>query len=143
MNASRVRALAICVCRDGGRLLVAEYRDESKDETFYRPLGGTIEFGERGEQAVQREFEEEIGAHLLEVRYLGMLENIYIYEGHAGHEIVLVYDGRLAEIGFYQQAEIMGDEFGMPFKVVWKRLDEFGEGKPPLYPDGLLDLLRS
>ena len=138
-----VRALAICVCRDGGRLLLAEYRDERKNETFYRPLGGTIEFGERGEQAVKREFEEEIGAHLLDVRYLGMLENIYVYEEKPGHEIVLVYDGRLAEAGLYQQAEIMGDEFGTPFKVVWKRLDEFGAGKPPLYPDGLLELLRS
>jgi hypothetical protein len=41
----------------------------------------------------------------------------------------------------YQKESLQGDEFGQPFKVVWKRLDEFGAGKPPVYPDGLLELL--
>ncbi len=93
----KIRPIAICVCRDGERILVAEGHDSVKKQIFYRPLGGTIEFGEHGEEAVRREFQEEIGAELDEVRYLGMLENIFTYEGNRGHEIVLVYDGRLAD----------------------------------------------
>ena len=57
------------------RILVTEFRE--KGRLYYRPIGGTIEFGERGEEAVRREFREEIAAELTEVRYLGTLENIY------------------------------------------------------------------
>ena len=141
MSEEKIRPIAICVCRDGERILVAEGHDSKKGETFYRRLGGTIEFGERGEEAVQREFREEIAADLVEVRYVGMLENIFTYEGRRGHEIVLVYDGRLTDASLYENEVIEGDEMGERFKAVWIRLDEFGEGKPPVYPEGLLALL--
>ena len=141
MSEEKIRPIAICVCRDGERILVAEGHDSKKGVTFYRPLGGTIEFGERGEEAVQREFREEIAADLVEVRYVGMLENIFTYEGRRGHEIVLVYDGRLTDASLYENEIIEGDEMGERFKAVWIRLGEFGEGKPPVYPEGLLALL--
>jgi 8-oxo-dGTP pyrophosphatase MutT (NUDIX family) len=142
MREEKIRAIAICVCRDGERILVAEGHDSRKGQTFYRPLGGTIEFGERGGETVRREFREEIDADLLEVRYLGTLENIFTYEGRGGHEIVLVYDGRLSDRSLYQKDVIQGDELGTPFKAVWKRLEEFGPGQPPVYPDGLLELIQ-
>jgi 8-oxo-dGTP pyrophosphatase MutT (NUDIX family) len=141
MREERIRPIAICVCRDGDRILVAEGHDSKKDQTFYRPLGGTIEFGERGDETVRREFREEIAADLTEIRYVGMLENIFTYEGQRGHEVVLVYDGRLSDASLYEKGTIQGDELGQPFKAVWKRLDEFEPGKPPVYPDGLLELL--
>lgn len=141
MREERIRPIAICVCHDGDRILVAEGHDSKKGQTFYRPLGGTIEFGERGDETVRREFLEEIAAGLTEVRYLGMLENIFIYEGQRGHEVVLVYDGRLSDAKLYKVETIQGDELGHPFQAVWKRLDEFGPGKPPVYPEGLLELL--
>jgi 8-oxo-dGTP pyrophosphatase MutT (NUDIX family) len=139
MREEKIRPIAICICRDGDRILVAEYRE--KGRLYYRPLGGRIEFGERGAEAVQREFLEEIAADLTEVRYLGLLENIYTVEGLRAHQIVLVYDGRLSDASLYENETIQGDELGQPFKAVWKRLDEFGPGKPPVYPDGLLELL--
>ncbi len=141
MREERIRPIAICVCREGGRILVAEGHDSKKGQTFYRPLGGTIEFGERGEETVRREFREEIAADLTEVRYVGTLENIFTYEGRRGHEVVLVYDGRLSDASLYKKTNLQGNECGQPFKVVWKRLDDFGQGKPPVYPDGLLELL--
>jgi ADP-ribose pyrophosphatase YjhB (NUDIX family) len=137
----KVRPVAICVCRDGDRILVAEYYDRKKKQVFHRPLGGTIEFGERGEEAVRRELKEELGAELEAVRFLGALENIFLYEGRRGHELVLVYDGKFSDPAFYKLDELVGDEFGESFKVVWKHLEEFGSGKPPLYPEGLLQLL--
>ena len=140
MREQRIRPIAICVCLHTDRILVAEYPEQGR--FFYRPLGGTIEFGERGEAAVRREFREEIGTDLTEVRYLGMLENIYNYKEELGHEIVLVYDGRLVDESLYDQPVIQGDELGDPFNAVWKLLDEFGPGKPPVYPDGLLELLK-
>jgi len=142
MCAEKIRPIAICVCRDGDRILVAEGRDSKKNQTFYRPLGGTIEFGERGEATVTRELMEEIGATLTNVHYLGMLENIFVYEGRRGHEIVLVYDGKLTDCSFYQKEVIQGDELGQKFSAVWMRLDDFGDGRPSVYPDGLLELLK-
>ena len=140
MREGSIRTIALCVCRDRDRILVAEMRDRRKNQVFYRPLGGTIEFGERAGDTVRREFREEIGAELTGVRYLGMLENIFTYEGRQGHEIVLLYDGRLADPAFYERERITGDELGHPFQAVWKRLDEFN-AVTPVYPDGLLDLL--
>ena len=139
MNEERIRPIAICVCRDGERILVAEYNENGR--LYYRPLGGAIEFGERGEEAVRREIREEVASDLTDVRYLGLLENIYSLEGQRAHQIVLVYDGRLSDVSLYEKEVIQGDELGDPFKAVWKRLDEFGPGKPPVYPDGLLTLL--
>lgn len=140
MRPERIRPIAICVCRDSNRILVTEFFQ--KGRLYYRPLGGTIEFSERGEEAVRREFREEIAAELTEVRYLGTLENIYTDGEMRGHEIVLVYDGRLTDSSLYKKEVIQGDELGDPFRAVWKRLDEFGPGKPPVYPDGLLALLH-
>jgi 8-oxo-dGTP pyrophosphatase MutT (NUDIX family) len=141
-SAERIRPIVVCVCRHAERILVFEGRDSVKQQTFYRPLGGGIEFGERGEEAVRREFREELGAGLFEVRFLGMLENVFTCEGRRGHEIVLVYDGRLAEASLYENEAFEGDKEGAPFRAMWKSLDEFGPGKAPLYPDGLLELLR-
>jgi 8-oxo-dGTP pyrophosphatase MutT (NUDIX family) len=144
MKKNRIRPLAICVFRNNGRILVAEGYDPVKGQTFYRPLGGAIEFGERSQDTVQRELMEEIGARVEDLQYLGTLENIFIFNGEAGHEIVMVYDGVLTESGLYEQAEVEGREADADesFKAVWKSLDEFGEGKSILYPTGLLELLR-
>jgi len=143
MKKKKIRSLAICVFRNNNRILVAEGYDPVKEQTFYRPLGGAIEFGEPSEQTVHRELMEEIGAEVSDLKYLGTLENIFVFDGKPGHEIVLVYDGVLKESGLYEQALIEGKEADVDesFKAVWKGLNEFGEEKSILYPDGLLELL--
>jgi 8-oxo-dGTP pyrophosphatase MutT (NUDIX family) len=138
---NQIRPLAICIFRNGDKILVAEGYDPTKNQTFYRPLGGGIEFGEASEATIQREIREEIGEEVTDLHILGTLENIFIFNGTAGHEIVQVYDGRLVNSKMYEQAEISGMEAdGGPFKALWKRLDEFNP-QTPLYPDGLLDVI--
>jgi len=56
-----IRPIAICVIRRRDEILVFESRDTVKNETFYRPLGGGINFGEHSKDAVRREIFEEIG----------------------------------------------------------------------------------
>jgi NADH pyrophosphatase NudC (nudix superfamily) len=70
MKPGKVRPLAIGVFRHKGRILAAEGYDRVKKQTFYRPLGGKIEFGETGAEAVARELLEEIGAAVTDLRYL-------------------------------------------------------------------------
>lgn len=143
MKPNKIRPLAICVFRHNGRILVAEGYDSIKRQTFYRPLGGKIEFGERGVDTVIRELREEIKAEVTDLHYLGTLENIFTYQGQTGHEIVLVYDGRFMDESLYARASIEGQDDDEPlFSAYWKSLDFFRDKKaPPLYPHGLLDLL--
>ena len=138
-----IRPIAICLFRHNGRILVFEGYDPSKDKTFYRPLGGGIEFGEYSGDAIQREIREELNAEVHDLVYLGTLENIFTFDGQPGHEIVQVYDGKLNDPELYEKTEIAAHEpvLDLPLKVSWRRLDEFGPGKLILYPDGLLELL--
>lgn len=142
---NQIRPLAICLFRDGDRILVGEGNDPVKRETFYRPLGGGIEFGERAEDALRREVREEISAEIESPVYLFTLENIFTFNGEMGHEIVMVFDARLTDESLYEQETIAGTETdgtqNFPFTALWKKLDEFGP-QSPLYPDGLLDALQ-
>lgn len=140
---NQIRTIAICVFRQNDRILVAHGYDPVKKETFYRPLGGGIEFGEYSEQTIHRELLEEIGADVCELKYLGTLENVYVFNGTPGHEIVMVYDGTLKNSGLYEQTLILGKEMDIEdsFQASWKHIDEFGNGKLILYPTGLLKLL--
>ena len=141
---NQIRPIAICVFRHNDCILVAQGYDPDKMESFYRPLGGGIEFGEYSEQTIHRELLEEIGAEVCELKYLGTLENVYVFNGTAGHEIIQVYDGVLRDARLYEQTAITGQEMDIEssFQAVWKHLDEFGEEKLILYPTGLLELLR-
>ena len=138
-----IRPIAICVFRNQDKILVFEEYDFVKGQTFYRPLGGGIEFGETSEEAIRREMMEEMNVEVTDLKYLGTLENIFVCNGKPGHEIVMIYDGRLVNSGMYEQAEMSALETdGNQMCVLWKRLDEFSP-ESPLYPDGLLEMLRS
>ena len=142
MRTGQVRAIALGIIRDGERVLVQEGYDPSKQQTFYRLLGGTIEFGERSQETVRRELREEVGAELTDLEFLATIENVFTFDGLAGHEIALVYTAHLADPALYRQSVIMGAEpDGTPITAVWKPLDDFRAGCDPLYPDGLLELL--
>src|SRR5215216_5710043 len=105
---NRIRPIAICVFRHHNCILVAEGYDPVKEEYFYRPLGGGIEFGENSAETIYREILEEINVEVdrESLQYLGALENIFNFNGAMGHEIVLIYDGRLKSSRSSQQAVI-------------------------------------
>jgi ADP-ribose pyrophosphatase YjhB (NUDIX family) len=132
----RIRPLALAVVREEDSLLVFEGHDPVKDETFYRPLGGGIEFGELGADAVARELLEELGATVLEARLLGVLENVFTYAGEPGHELALMYEVSLAE-PVAHGTRVLDDDA----EAVWIPLATFRDGRAPLYPDGLLELV--
>jgi 8-oxo-dGTP pyrophosphatase MutT (NUDIX family) len=142
MKPGKVRATAICLIQHADRLLVTEYHDEVKCNTYYRPLGGAIEFGEYGSETVVRELMEEIDAKVENIRYLGTVENIFISNGQKGHQIMLVYSGDLTDRGFYDKPVLLAHEDdGQEFKAVWMPIKEFRQGRAIIYPDGILDLL--
>ena len=142
MKEGQIRPIAIGIFRRDDQILVFEGYDPAKGETFYRPLGGAIEFGEYGHQALAREVREEIDTEIENLRYLGLSENLFTFAGQVGHEIVLIYEGDLVGDAICERDLVMGrEDDGSPLKVVWAPLARFERGEAPLYPDGLLDLL--
>lgn len=143
MKPNVIRPIAICVFQHDGRILAAEGVDPLKGQTFYRPLGGAIEFGEYSAATIARELSEELSAAVVDLRYLGALENVFTYNGQTGHEIVMVYDGAFADRSLYERPVLTGvEDDGAPVRAVWVRLADYAEpGAPPVYPTGLLELL--
>ena len=139
----KIRPLALCVFRRGDKIFVAEGHDPANNKTFYRPIGGGIEFGERASETVAREVMEEINAEVADLVYIGTLENIFTYEGNPGHEICLMFDGRFVDetLNADDYSVIGVDDGEILFTATWKPLSFFREGHAPLYPDGLLQLL--
>lgn len=140
----RIRHLALCVFLRDDLIFVAKGYDSHKDMIFFRPIGGRIKFGERGCQAVMREVREEINAEVSDLKYLATLENIFEYEGEAGHEITLIYSGRFVDERFnVDDIRVHGEHKGeVLYEGSWMPLDAFrGASAPPLYPAGLLNLL--
>lgn len=134
-----IRPLALAVFRDGPRILVEDKWD--RPEPFYRPPGGGVEFGERAIEAVRREMREEFEAEIRDVRQLGTLENIFDYHGRPGHEVVFVFEARFADDSYYEAERIVGTEGGgTRIEAVW--IDVSEPLDRPLYPNGLLELLR-
>ena len=140
---SQVRPIAICVFRRGDHLFVAEGYDPAKKQVFYRPLGGTIEFGEYSQETIAREIREELGEEITSLRYLATFENIFTHNREPGHEIVQVYEAAFANPSIYDKAWVNAREGDFTFKAMWKPIADFQNGQTPLYPEGLLELLLS
>jgi ADP-ribose pyrophosphatase YjhB (NUDIX family) len=140
----RIRVTSLGIFRRGDQIFVQESYDPVKGETFYRPLGGGVEFGEQAADALIREMREETGLEVTNLRYAGLCENIFTYLGERGHEIVLLYEADFADPAVYENDEmICQEDDGLPFRAVWKSLDEFGKDEDgPLYPDGLMVILE-
>ena len=140
--ANRIRPLAICVFRrDDGAILAAPGFDKVKQQRFYRPLGGEIEFGEHAEDAIRREIREELGAEIEDVRLLTVSENIFTFLGAIGHELVWSFEASFVDPKHYEGDVVQCLEGDAAFEAHWVPLSLFERGEAPLYPDGLLAAL--
>jgi ADP-ribose pyrophosphatase YjhB (NUDIX family) len=140
----RVKAMAYLPNAAGTHHAVLRGHDPQGDRVFHRLIGGGVELGERAAEAVVREVAEELHATLVEPELLGVVENIFTYDGEPGHEVVFVYAGRLAEGDVVPTDGGWYDDLGVPMWVEWRPLSAPVEGDDdtlPLYPDGLGDVL--
>ncbi|AXT35181.1 NUDIX domain-containing protein [Phaeobacter sp. LSS9] len=121
-----------------GHLLAAEVPDDSGRTKGVRPLGGTVEFGETWQQALQREFQEELGVEITIIGAPVVLENIYQHEGQTGHEIIFA-----AQVTWPETPHLAGDtiEFfednGLKCIARWFHPDALEVGGTELFPTGL------
>ncbi|ROS58404.1 ADP-ribose pyrophosphatase YjhB (NUDIX family) [Curtobacterium sp. PhB172] len=131
-----IRNIAVGLPVKDGHVLLSESFDQRRGLRFHRAVGGGIEFGETAVQALRREFREELDVALDEVRQLGVLENLFEYEGQPGHEYVHVFAVRSADLDEEPlDAELVVLDEGSPVRWVPAETDA------PVFPDGVLDLL--
>ncbi|WP_018334606.1 NUDIX hydrolase [Actinomycetospora chiangmaiensis] len=135
-----IRPVVLGVVRRGDDLLVLVGHDAVKGETFHRPLGGGIEFGELSEDALRREFREELAVELTDVVRLGVVENVFEFEGRPGHEIDVLYSASIADPSFYERRD-PGPILDEGTPVRWLPIADVVAGNAVLYPTGLLDLI--
>lgn len=112
----KIRPLAVALIMKGSKVLAVKGFDEIKNQTFYRLVGGGIEFLEKGEDTLRREFMEELGFEPINIKYKTTKENIFEYNGKKGHEIILVYTAELPENmrekdKFAVQEEMLKDKY--------------------------------
>jgi ADP-ribose pyrophosphatase YjhB (NUDIX family) len=137
VNAKRqiIKAMAVIRRPRDGALLVSE----APDGSFQRPLGGHVEFGEYAVDTLHREFGEEIGQRLTGVRLLGVLENIFPWQGGTEHEVVFIFSAAFADEAAYEiEEQVITDDTEPKSRVLWRPP---GAISPPLYPDGLTELI--
>ena len=128
---------AMLIVRNGEKLLLSRGFDEVKGQAFLRPLGGHVEFGERGEETIRREMKEELGCDAHDVKFVSVIENLFTYNGKKGHEIILVYEGKLARESLYRKNSFTFTEGDRTSIAGWfSRADVEREGIPVYPPFG-------
>jgi len=130
-----IRPIALGIIVKNGKLLVENCYDEVKDEVFYRCLGGGIEFLEKSENTIRREFKEEIGADVKVGNFLGLCENIFNYQGKDAHELVLFYEAELSDEDIKDVYHKLDDDHN---KITWEDIKDFKDNKKIVYPKEVL-----
>lgn len=142
---NKIRTLAICIFYHQGRILAAKGYDTLKDEIFYRPYGGGIEFGEKAEEALKREVYEETGYGIHDVTFIGVSENIFTFNGKPGHEIVFLFDAKFDDSAVYELEVVNGVEDSKMHELEghWLHVNQVANDVVKVYPDGIAEAIKS
>ena len=146
MKPQQLRVLGLAVVRrpDDGALLVGLHDlDVAGEPTFCRLLGGGVEFCERSDATVRRELLEELGVHARPLRFLGALENIFVYQGEPGHEVILNWLVEFEDPALYAVDEFVVTEGAATQTARWVQPAELAARGIPLYPEGIVALIAS
>lgn len=139
-----IRVKSMGIIRRGDELLLEDIRNPDGTLIGFRPLGGSIEFGEKSWEALEREFMEELGEDIKITKLFSVLENIFTWAGTPCHEIVFLYEADLLNKGTYneniiERMDISND--GQIKTAVWRNPFDLPNGLP-LFPNGLTEKLK-
>jgi len=134
-----IRPIVLGIAIRDNKLLVSEGYDKVKKQTFYRCLGGGIEFQEKSETALKREFMEELGIDIEVGDFVGVAENIFTFETKKAHEIVLFYNIKIKDEDYKEKYNIMDEE--EKTLACWVDIKDFKDKKKILYPEEIFKYL--
>jgi 8-oxo-dGTP pyrophosphatase MutT (NUDIX family) len=132
----RVKAMLIVLHPEGARHLVSVNAPTVENpQGFHRLVGGSVELGERLDEAIVRELDEELGARIHDMRHLGMMETSFGFKGELGLEVGALYTGRRVALRADRGATLTESD-GSVVPIAWRAIDGAGESMP-LYPAGI------
>ena len=130
----KIRIKAMCLFTHQGKTLASKGFDEKKGETFYRGIGGSVDFRETSEGAMIREIKEELGCEAENLELLTVAENVFTYNGENRHQIIFLYKADLSNKDLYKQNKIHIVEPYSEFDAEWVPIEDILSGKAILYP---------
>lgn len=133
-----IRPIALGLAIKDNKVLVSEGYDKVKKQAFYRCLGGGIEFLEKSDEALKREFKEEIGADITIKNFLGLSENIFTYEGKNGHELIFIYSVEVKDCDYKEEYTIIDEQNSI---AKWIDIDKFKSKEAIIFPQDVINYL--
>lgn len=137
------RANTLGIIYRGNQILLEENEGSHSKGAgiYYRPIGGTIELGEKSSETLKREFYEELAVDIEISRYITCLENIYEIKGRIGHEITQIYEVSFKDAALYQRESFQVVEGNRITYAKWMDVKELSDSKIVLFPEGLIDFI--
>ena len=134
-----IRPIVLGLLIKDNKILVGEFYDKVRNQTFYRSLGGGIEFLEKSEDALKREFKEEINVDIKINNFIGISENIFTLRGKNAHEIAFIYSINIDSKDFKNEYHI--EETNCSYTAKWIDINDFKNKSKILYPEEILKYL--
>ena len=134
-----IRPIVLGIVKKENKILVSKGYDKVKDEVFYRSIGGGIEFLENSKEALKREFKEELNIDINVGEFLGISENIFIYNGKNAHELILFYDVDIKDEDYKEKYHIIDDN--CETDAMWIDIDKFKNRELKIYPEQIFKYL--
>jgi len=106
------------------------------EETFYRLPGGSIEFGETGADAINRELIEEFDLSLSVGKLICVNENIIEYDGKKVHNCTLIH---LCSVNNHFDGPLIHKEL-QDIQLIWRTIEELN--LKDMYPEGILNVIN-
>lgn len=115
-------------CRTAGIIVKDNHvlMHKNKKDPFWTLIGGRIQLGEDSAQAVEREFEEELGITAKAEQLLWSIENFFTYKGRPYHEYSFIYLMQDVDDRLHGTEEIISPEGG-EFHYEWIPLEKLEE----------------
>jgi 8-oxo-dGTP pyrophosphatase MutT (NUDIX family) len=141
---ARIKVKSLAWIEDGDSLFVVSMFDQVKNHFYCRPVGGGVEFGEPARAAVEREVREELDTEITITGDPLILENIFTYEGGAGHEIVYLFPCQFVDKSFYERKAYPLTEIdGSQWQAMWVKRSDCLDGTVRLVPETLLEWYKT
>ena len=138
---NRIRPISISIIRNNDKILVYKRQDDITKKSFYRLVGGCIEFGESSKDALKRECQEELSLDILDIKLISTFESIFKFNNNKMHEIVYLFNCNFKDKTIYHREKIKGMEGDRSFEAVWVSVSDFKEQMEIIYPIEIIDYL--
>lgn len=140
---NKIRGKVIGLAKHDNKLLVFEVLDDQGNLKGWCPIGGGIEFGEKAEDALIREINEELRCNVTITGKPIICENIFEHHGITGHEIIFAFPIKLNDQNIYSNTRFqIREERGSTHWVEWVPIELFEKSEAILFPSILINKLK-